>query len=91
MGVDDSLGKGETESGPPFFCREVRLKDPIEVFGRDPDSGVSDGHFKLTVNAPGSEMELPPVGHGLECVHDEVEECLVDLSAIQAGGHTVQG
>ena len=96
MLADDRVDRRQPQAAAGGFRGEVRIKDPREVFRRDPRAVVADGNAHVIARAQRGHRPLPADGHvvradlqhaafrrSLHGVDDEIVDDLVDLTPVQ--------
>jgi hypothetical protein len=89
MIADDRLADGKTHPGAlsRFFRREERIEDARLVLGRDSPARILNGDFHsltavVLASAGADPQYLAGFVHCVECVHDEIQDNLLDLIGV---------
>ena len=83
--VDHSLsGTGQSQSYTVWLaCGREWLEQPVPDFGSDSRPGVlNPDHYRAAV-CDRRYVNAPPVGHGLQRIHEQIDDYLLDTAPIQ--------
>jgi len=81
MLLDDSVADRESQTGASTagLGGKKRIKNPIDVFARNPRAGVHNFNLDAAIMRAGSHLQNATRRHGIPCVQKEVQEHLLQL------------
>ena len=91
------LYNGQTQAGAPRLAGTApvhpvkALKNPVQRFRRDANSGIGDGKHRLTVFTSGGDGDLSAGAVVLDAVFHQVEDDLLEPAGGEGGGALVAG